>query len=107
MIDQVRHAGAYGLDWMVITDHGSQMHAKIGVERRSTRTSWQPARGSLAPWSSRDWSGTSRPPGMAPSSCIRAATRSRCSRRSKPATAARRRAPRQARRPTRRWPSPG
>jgi hypothetical protein len=33
VIDQVRHANAYGLDWMVITDHGSQMHAKIGVEK--------------------------------------------------------------------------
>jgi hypothetical protein len=31
--DHVRHANAYGLDWMVITDHGSQMHAKIGVEK--------------------------------------------------------------------------
>ncbi len=33
VIDQVRHAGAYGLDWMVITDHGSVQHAKIGVEK--------------------------------------------------------------------------
>jgi len=33
VIDQVRHANAYGLDWMVITDHGSVEHAKIGVER--------------------------------------------------------------------------
>jgi hypothetical protein len=33
VIDQVRHANAYGLGWMVITDHGSQMHAKIGVEK--------------------------------------------------------------------------
>jgi PHP domain len=31
--DQVRHANAYGLDWMVITDHGTVQHAKIGVER--------------------------------------------------------------------------
>lgn len=33
VIDQVRHAHAYGLDWMVITDHGSVQHAKIGVEK--------------------------------------------------------------------------
>ncbi|WP_256863414.1 hypothetical protein [Microbispora sp. GKU 823] len=33
VIDQVRHANAYGLDWMVITDHGSATHAKIGVEK--------------------------------------------------------------------------
>lgn len=33
VIDQIRHANAYGLDWMVITDHGSVQHAKIGVER--------------------------------------------------------------------------
>jgi hypothetical protein len=33
VIDQVRHANAYGLDWMVITDHGAQQHAKIGVEK--------------------------------------------------------------------------
>ncbi|MGI5161567.1 PHP domain-containing protein [Microbispora sp. CA-102843] len=33
VIDQVRHANAYGLDWMVITDHGSTTHAKIGVEK--------------------------------------------------------------------------
>jgi hypothetical protein len=33
VIDHVRHANAYGLDWMVITDHGSLMHAKIGVEK--------------------------------------------------------------------------
>jgi PHP domain len=32
VIDHVRHANAYGLDWMVITDHGSVAHAKIGVE---------------------------------------------------------------------------
>ena len=30
--DHVQHASAYGLDWMVITDHGSVTHAKIGVE---------------------------------------------------------------------------
>src|SRR5262245_26680828 len=33
VIDHVRHANAYGLDWMVITDHGSIQHAKIGVEK--------------------------------------------------------------------------
>jgi hypothetical protein len=33
VIDQVRHANAYGLDWMVITDHGSIQHARIGVEK--------------------------------------------------------------------------
>jgi hypothetical protein len=31
--DHVRHASAYGLGWMVITDHGSLQHAKIGVEK--------------------------------------------------------------------------
>ncbi|MET8146119.1 histidinol-phosphatase [Sphaerisporangium sp. NPDC005288] len=31
--DQVRHGNAYGLDWMVITDHGSVAHAKIGVDK--------------------------------------------------------------------------
>jgi hypothetical protein len=31
--DHVRHASAYGLDWLVITDHGSVQHAKIGVEK--------------------------------------------------------------------------
>ena len=33
VIDHVRHANAYGLDWMVITDHGSETHAKIGVDK--------------------------------------------------------------------------
>jgi hypothetical protein len=33
VVDQVQHAAAYGLDWMVITDHGSVQHAKIGVEK--------------------------------------------------------------------------
>lgn len=33
VIDQARHAQAYGLDWMVITDHGSVAHAKIGVDK--------------------------------------------------------------------------
>lgn len=32
VIDHVQHANAYGLDWMVITDHGSDQHARIGVE---------------------------------------------------------------------------
>jgi len=31
--DQVSHAAAYGLDWVVITDHGTVAHAKIGVEK--------------------------------------------------------------------------
>jgi hypothetical protein len=31
--DHVRHASAFGLDWMVITDHGGAQHAKIGVEK--------------------------------------------------------------------------
>lgn len=30
--DQVQHGAAYGLDWMVITDHGGATHARIGVE---------------------------------------------------------------------------
>jgi len=33
VFDQARHGRAYGLDWMVITDHGSVAHAKIGVEK--------------------------------------------------------------------------
>ncbi|GAA2036519.1 PHP domain-containing protein [Catenulispora yoronensis] len=33
VIDHVRHANAFGLGWMVITDHGSAQHAKIGVEK--------------------------------------------------------------------------
>ncbi len=33
VVDQVQHANAYGLDWMVITDHGSVAHAKIGVDK--------------------------------------------------------------------------
>ncbi|MGW2821909.1 PHP domain-containing protein [Streptomyces sp. NPDC001443] len=33
VIDHVRQANAHGLDWMVITDHGSVTHAKIGVEK--------------------------------------------------------------------------
>lgn len=43
VIDQAQHGHAYGLDWLVITDHGSNAHAKIGVEKvnpdiRATRT---------------------------------------------------------------------
>ena len=33
VVDQVQHGAAYGLDWMVITDHGGAQHARIGVER--------------------------------------------------------------------------
>lgn len=33
VIDQVRHGNAYGLDWMVITDHGGATHARIGVDK--------------------------------------------------------------------------
>jgi hypothetical protein len=33
VVDQARHAHAYGLDWMVVTDHGSNEHAKIGVAK--------------------------------------------------------------------------
>jgi len=33
VIDHVRQANAHGLDWMVITDHGSETHAKIGVDK--------------------------------------------------------------------------
>jgi len=33
VLDQARHGRAYGLDWMVITDHGSVAHAKIGVDK--------------------------------------------------------------------------
>ncbi len=33
VIDHVRHANGFGLDWMVITDHGSAGHAKIGVDK--------------------------------------------------------------------------
>jgi hypothetical protein len=33
VVDHVQHAAAYGLDWMVVTDHGSVAHAKIGVEK--------------------------------------------------------------------------
>jgi hypothetical protein len=33
VVDQARHGRAYGLDWLVITDHGGPEHARIGVER--------------------------------------------------------------------------
>ncbi|MEO6511208.1 MAG: PHP domain-containing protein [Nocardioides sp.] len=32
VIDHAQHAAAYGLDWLVITDHGSLTHARIGVD---------------------------------------------------------------------------
>ena len=32
VIDQARHAAAFGLDWLVITDHGGATHARIGVD---------------------------------------------------------------------------
>lgn len=31
--DQVHQAARYGLGWLVITDHGGEQHAKIGVEK--------------------------------------------------------------------------
>ncbi|WP_129839849.1 PHP domain-containing protein [Streptomyces sp. RFCAC02] len=33
VVDQVGNAARFGLDWMVITDHGSVTHSRIGVER--------------------------------------------------------------------------
>ncbi|MZE77222.1 PHP domain-containing protein [Streptomyces xinghaiensis] len=33
VVDQVRQGARHGMDWMVITDHGSVAHAKIGVEK--------------------------------------------------------------------------
>ncbi|MGP3970794.1 PHP domain-containing protein [Streptomyces sp. 6N223] len=33
VIDQVRNGARYGLDWLVITDHGNLNHSRIGVER--------------------------------------------------------------------------
>jgi hypothetical protein len=33
VVNQVQHASAYGLDWLVITDHGTVQHTRIGVER--------------------------------------------------------------------------
>lgn len=32
VMDQAQHAAAYGLDWLVITDHGGATHARIGVD---------------------------------------------------------------------------
>lgn len=31
--DQVRQGARHGMDWLVITDHGSETHAKIGVDK--------------------------------------------------------------------------
>jgi hypothetical protein len=33
VLDQAQKGHAYGLDWLVITDHGSATHAKIGVDK--------------------------------------------------------------------------
>ena len=33
ILQQVGHASTFGLDWMVITDHGGADHARIGVDR--------------------------------------------------------------------------
>ncbi|SDT67437.1 PHP domain-containing protein [Actinoplanes derwentensis] len=33
VLDQAQKGQAYGLDWLVITDHGSATHAKIGVDK--------------------------------------------------------------------------
>jgi PHP domain-containing protein len=33
VIDHVRRGNAYGLGWLVITDHGGETHAKIGVDK--------------------------------------------------------------------------
>ncbi|MFD5317811.1 PHP domain-containing protein [Streptomyces sp. NPDC127098] len=33
VVDQVRQGARHGLDWMVITDHGSVNHSRIGVEK--------------------------------------------------------------------------
>jgi hypothetical protein len=33
VVDQAQHAAAYGLDWLVITDHGGSTHARIGVDK--------------------------------------------------------------------------
>ncbi|WP_193613338.1 PHP domain-containing protein [Nocardioides lijunqiniae] len=32
VLDQAQHAAAYGLDWLVITDHGGPTHARLGVD---------------------------------------------------------------------------
>ncbi|MEF9907388.1 PHP domain-containing protein [Streptomyces sp. P9-A2] len=33
VVDQVRQGAKHGMDWLVITDHGSETHARIGVEK--------------------------------------------------------------------------
>jgi hypothetical protein len=33
VVDQVRHGARYGMDWLVITDHGNATHSRIGVEK--------------------------------------------------------------------------
>ncbi|MFF3482596.1 PHP domain-containing protein [Streptomyces sp. NPDC002701] len=33
VVDQVRQGAKHGMDWLVITDHGSVAHAKIGVDK--------------------------------------------------------------------------
>src|SRR6266508_3660842 len=33
LVDQARQAAAYGVDWMVVNDHGHAAHATIGAER--------------------------------------------------------------------------
>ncbi|MFF2327875.1 MULTISPECIES: PHP domain-containing protein [unclassified Streptomyces] len=33
VVDQVRQGARHGMDWLVITDHGRAVHAKIGVEK--------------------------------------------------------------------------
>ncbi|MFB8771842.1 PHP domain-containing protein [Streptomyces broussonetiae] len=33
VVDQVRQGARYGMDWLVITDHGSTTHARIGVDK--------------------------------------------------------------------------
>ncbi|MQY16154.1 hypothetical protein SRB5_63470 [Streptomyces sp. RB5] len=32
VLDQAQHGAAFGLDWMVITDHGGATHARLGVD---------------------------------------------------------------------------
>jgi hypothetical protein len=34
--DHVAHAAQYGVDWMVITDHGRAAHEKVGIDRTLT-----------------------------------------------------------------------
>ncbi|MER7406024.1 PHP domain-containing protein [Streptomyces sp. NPDC000070] len=33
VVDQVRQGARYGMDWLVITDHGNATHSRIGVEK--------------------------------------------------------------------------